>query len=121
MTSPRLAEGKSGWAALQAQLSPNFLAIPVLDDGQGGERFPTGRVSVRFDSPVADAQLTSFERGADLVLVHRTKRTDRQAVFRPKRPEHTYLPALVDELNARQGIQLAWLDAESTYRRSTSS
>ena len=119
MTVPRSFSGRSGWQALQAQLSPNFLAIPVLDDGQGGERFPTGRISVRFRSPVTDVQLVSFQRSAELVLVHRTKRTDRQAVFRPERPGQSYLPELVDELNAREGVDLAWLDAESAYRRST--
>ena len=111
------APARAAWQALQAQLGAGFLVLPVLEDNDGGQRFPTGRISVRFRAPVTDARLHALAQSCSLALAHRTKFTDRQAVFDPGDAAADYLPDLVARLETVDDVDSAWLDAESAYLR----
>ena len=108
---------QAAWQELQRQLGARFQALPVLSDPDSGERYPTGRIGVRFHAPVSDTQLQQLAQAAGAQLLHRTPRTDRQAVFAAADPVAQYMPALVQRLAEDDSVDRAWLDAESAYRR----
>ena len=110
---------ETAWRKLQRQLGGQFQALPVLSDPDSGERYPTGRIGVRFRAPVSDTQLQHLATAAGAQLLHRTPRTDRQAVFTATDPAAQYAPALVERLAEDDSVDRAWLDAESAYRRSS--
>lgn len=112
-------EGRSvfaAWKHLQHRLGTRFQALPVLT-GEDGERYPTGRIGVRFAAPVSDAQLQALAESADARLQQRSARTDRQAVFVAADPTHQFLPEVLERLGRDSAVEQAWLDAQSAYRR----
>jgi len=108
---------RSCWQSLVQRLGPGFVVAPVLAADDGGERYPTGQITVRFRGPASDGQLAAVAEQASLRLVQRTRFTDRQAVFAPAAPDAQFLPDLVDALARRDDVESTWLDAESVYRR----
>lgn len=108
---------RAAWSTLQEQLGAAYHVLPIIKTADAGERFPTGKFTVRFRAPVSDEDLASFARELSLKLVNRTRFVDRQAVFSPQRPASTYLPELLEQIASQQGVEDAWMDAESAYRR----
>lgn len=119
VTEAQANSAQAAWQDLQRRLGDQFQALPVLNDPDSGERYPTGRIGVRFRAPVSDTQLQQLAQAAGAQLLHRTARTDRQAVFAATHPVAQYLPALVQRLAEDDSVDRAWLDAESAYRRSS--
>lgn len=111
--SPRM-----GWQRLQKRLGPDFVVVPVMDDADGSERYPTGLVSVRFGAPVSDTEMKAFARAHDLEVVRRARFTKVQALFRPADIGQRFLPDIVEKLSASTDADAVWLDTESAYTRS---
>ena len=111
------ASVRKAWQALADRAGGAFVVAPVLPGDEGAERYPTGLVSVRFRSPMSDAQLQAFAKTAALRLVQRTRFTERQAVFAPLDAPQTFLPDLLEGLSRLDAVEQAWQDAESAYRR----
>ena len=109
---------RRAWASLQRRIGGDFAVLPVLDDGEGGMRFPTGRISVRFAGARTERELRQFATDVGLVLHHRTKFVEHQAVFEPADPGGEYLPDVVERLTRLPEVESAWLDAQSRYQRS---
>jgi hypothetical protein len=93
-------------------------AAPVMEGEDGSHHFPTGEVTVRFEHAPTDAQLKAFAEARQLVLKRRNEFAPQQAVFAPLHLGETYLPDLVDDLDKAKGVQTAWANTLSSYRRS---
>lgn len=107
---------RAAWRGLQKQLGPAWCVIPVVDADDGAERYPTGRISIRFSGAVSDTALDSLLKTCGLQLLQRTKFSDRQALATASDPG-AYLPDLVAAAARQAGVEAAWLDAEAAYRR----
>lgn len=111
------ASARAAWRVLQDKVGGEFQVLPVLDDGDGDARYPTGEVMVRFRATATDEQLQALEKSLGLELVGRSRFIGNQARFRLRDPAGVYAPELVGKLAARDDIDAAWLDAESRYKR----
>lgn len=109
---------RTGWQTLRKRLGSDLVVVPVMDDADGTERYPTGLVSVRFGAPVSNAEMQLFARAHDLEVVRRARFTKVQALFRPTDIGQRFLPDIVDTLSASTDADAVWLDTESAYTRS---
>ena len=109
---------RQGWEALKKQLGTDFVVVPVVDDQDGAERYPTGLVTVRFCTPVSDAEMEDFARAHALDVVRRARFTRVQVLFRPTEIGEQFLPDVSEKLSASPAADAVWLDAESAYTRS---
>jgi hypothetical protein len=115
-------DARQAWARLREQLAtmlPPLFAEPVLVDGEGEPHLPTGEITVRFDAPRSDAELSAFAGANELRLRSRNPYVAEVAVFVPREPATTYLPELVAHLEGRGGVVQAWANTRSRFRRST--
>jgi hypothetical protein len=113
-------DGDEAQARLQLQklLGPAFQVLPVLQSEDGAERFPTGHIVVRWQGPATDDDLQLLAKRCGLELLHRTRFTDRQAVYRAGAgAADVDLNALVAQAVHNSGVEKAWLEAESAYQR----
>jgi hypothetical protein len=92
-------------------------AAPVLEGPDGSAHLPTGEVTVRFERAPTDVELAAFAVAHSLVLRRRSELAPLQAVFAPLRLADTYLPDLVDSLDKASGVETAWANTLSRYRR----
>ena len=105
---------KDAWAAATAKLGETRL-FPVLYDSAGAPHYPTGEVTVRFETAPSDADLTRFCDSHRLRLMRRNEFATQQAVFEPAGGE--YLPDVVSKLTQQPGIHKAWANTLSRYHR----
>jgi hypothetical protein len=85
-------------------------------DPNGKPQYPTGEVSVRFRSVLADAELRAFATRHGLRLVRRNEFVPEQAVFEPLKKDQ-YLPDVIDEVSAADESRLAWANTIAAYQR----
>lgn len=109
---------RTGWQRLQQRLGADLVVVPVMDEGDGSERYPTGLVSVRFGAPLSDPEMQAFARAHHLEVVRRARFTKVQALFRPTDIGQQFLPDIVEKLSATADADAVWLDTESAYTRS---
>ena len=107
---------KDAWAAAAAKLGETRL-FPVLYDSAGAPHYPTGEVTVRFETAPSDADLRRFGDSHKLRLVRRNDLAPQQAVFEPAGEAGEYLPDVVSKLAGQPGIHKAWANTLSRYRR----
>ena len=93
-------------------------AAPVLEGPDGSAHLPTGEVTVRFEESPTLAQLRTFAEDHGLVLKRQNDLAPQQAVFAPQRLAETFLPDLIDNLEKARGVETAWANTLSRYRRS---
>ncbi len=91
-------------------------AAPVTGD-EGSDSYPTGEVSVRFDPSVDPSTIDSFVAKHSLELRSRNEFVPTQVTVVPSKPEGTWLPDLVESLNAEPVVNRAWPNTLSSYRR----
>jgi hypothetical protein len=82
-----------------------------------GEAYPTGEVSIRFAEPLAGEDLDSFISKHGLQLLRRNEFVPEQVVTAPQAPSGTWLPDVVDKLNAEGVVAKAWPNTLARYRR----
>jgi hypothetical protein len=82
-----------------------------------GEAYPTGEVSIRFAEPLAGDELDSFISKHGLQLLRRNEFVPEQVVAAPEAPNGTWLPDVVDKLNAEGVVAKAWPNTLARYRR----
>ena len=107
---------RSNWERLLKDPKVEW-AAPVLEGPDGAAHLPTGEITVRFEASPTDDQLLAFASDHGLVLRRRTELAPQQAVFAPLRLADTYLPDLVDDLDKASGVETAWANTLSRYRR----
>jgi hypothetical protein len=90
---------------------------PVMVDEAGSLHYPTGRIAVRFKAPPGERELTRFAERYALHVLARNKYVPSQVVFEPQDPTARYLPDLVDAVDAEGGVEAAWPETLSEYRR----
>jgi len=91
-------------------------AAPVIGEG-GGDSYPTGEVSIRFDPSVDPATIDSFVAKHSLELRSRNEFVPTQITVAPSKPSETWLPDLVETLNDEPRVSRAWPNTLSAYRR----
>jgi hypothetical protein len=91
-------------------------AAPAEDDA-GQESYPTGEVSIRFTEPVPGDALKSFVEKHGLELLRHNEYVPEQVVVAPTDPRGTWLPDVVDRLNAEGVVRKAWPNTMSRYKR----
>lgn len=111
------ASARAGWALLHGRVGGSCTVIPVVLGEDGSSRYPTGLVALRFARAASDDALQRIARKHGLELVRRADLTRQQAFFRPASDADVFLPELSAALARAAGVQAAWLDAESAYRR----
>lgn len=105
------------WNDLRKALGEDFNVIPALGDEREGYRYPTGYLSLRFESGATRETLRQVARQHDLKFVRREQFTDKQALFKPEKGAQAFLPALLEKIARDKSVDDVWLDAESVYRR----
>ncbi len=125
---PDAVDPEATCAAIRARLDHRAEVMPAIvgsdgdadpDAARGGLRYPTGLLSVRFTSPVSDEELAALARNERIDLVARAKFSRTQAIFRPRKSDATFLPAIASRIGRNSGIEAVWLDTESSYRKAT--
>lgn len=91
-------------------------AAPILGEGDQ-ESYPTGDVTIRFNSPPDASALESFAQKHAVTVQRRNEFIPEQVVVTPSEPRGTWLPDLVDRLNGEQHVAKAWPNTLSAYRR----
>jgi hypothetical protein len=105
------------WNDLRKALGEDFNVIPALGDERGGYRYPTGYLSLRFESGATPEALRQIARQHHLKFVRREQFTDKQALFKPEKGGQAFLPALLEKIARDKSVDDVWLDAESVYHR----
>jgi hypothetical protein len=105
------------WNDLRKALGEDFNVIPALGDAHEGYRYPTGYLSLRFESGATREALQQVARQHDLKFVRREQFTDKQALFKPQKGGQAFLPALREKIARDKSVDDVWLDAESVYHR----
>lgn len=111
------ASARAGWALLHGRVGGSCTVIPVVRGEDGSTRYPTGLLALRFAHAASDDALRRIAHKHGLELVRRADLTRQQAFFRPASSADVFLPELSASLAGAAGVQAAWLDAESAYRR----
>ena len=115
--SPSSDDPRSTWQLLVDRFgSATFVSPVVVDDGSVPS-YPTGDVTVRFQKPISDTDLEAFAASNGLELKGRNEFVAEQASFRPQDRRGTYLPDLVEQLEADDSVGAAWLNTRSIYKR----
>lgn len=90
-------------------------AAPV--EGDGGDSYPTGEVSVRFEPTVAPGDIESIVAKHSLELRSRNEFVPTQVTVAPSNPKGTWLPDVVEGLNSESVVSRAWPNTLSSYKR----
>lgn len=108
---------KAAWEKLKTALGPEHEVAPVLLDEEGGEHYPTGKLTVRFRETPSDEELARFAADHGLQLRGRNKWVAMQADFEASREAEDFLPELVEKVEEEKTVRAAWPDTLSRYRR----
>jgi hypothetical protein len=112
----RSASPHEAWSAMLASCPEALWVAPVLRDSAGNELFPTGAVTVRFRSRLADAALGAFAASLAFTLERRNEFVPEQATFRPREPRGVFLPDLIDRITQLPEVAQVWAATVSHYR-----
>jgi hypothetical protein len=104
------------WQEARQALGDAASVQPVLLDPNGAPQFPTGEVTVRFQSKLTDEELRRFAEANGLRLRQRNEFAAEQAVFEVLEPAR-YLPDVVDELSKNSATRLAWANTVAAFDR----
>jgi hypothetical protein len=113
----KIPDLKAAWELIRRELGDEAIVYSVLLDESGRHQYPTGEISVRFQSPPSDAQLKRFAASHGLRLHSRNEFIPQQAIFEPLKPGDRYIPELVQEIAGAKNIQLAWANTLSRFER----
>src|SRR5262249_41803873 len=108
---------KAIWEQACKLVGTNGTVKPVLVGEDGTEQYPTGEITVRFNSTPTDAQLKRFAASHKMRLRNRNEYVPQQAVFEPLDPNEQYIPDLVAEVSSAKDIQLAWANTLVRYQK----
>jgi hypothetical protein len=114
---PLSEDARSAWQRLVGEVGAASFVSPIVVDEGEVQHFPTGDVTVRFHSPLSDADLDQFARSNGLELKSRNEFVKEQASFRPTDLRGTYLPDLVEQLEREDAVGTAWLNTRTAYKR----
>lgn len=115
--SQKTSDAKAAWELIRQKLGEEEIVHPVLLDESGSQQYPTGEISVRFQSPPSDAQLKRFAASHGLRLHSRNEFMPQQAIFEPLKPGEQYVPELVKKIAGAKNVQLAWANTLSRFER----
>lgn len=110
-------DAKAAWRTAQRALGDAMAAYPVLYDRDRAPHYPTGEVTVRFASAPSDRDLAHFCGQQRLRLLRRNEFVGQQVVCAPVSATTEFLPDLVCRLGGLPGIEAAWANTQSSYRR----
>lgn len=110
-------EAREAWARVCRTLGPESAVAPVLLDESGQVLYATGRITVRFDKPPAEDELSRFASRYSLRLRERNKLAPAQVTFDADATPEVFPPDFVEELGRSPGVRAAWLETLSAYRR----
>jgi hypothetical protein len=105
------------WQAIRDLVGENVGVHPVLLDSGGGSHYPTGRITVRFQSPPNEAEVEQFARTHNLETKSKNKFIPSQFIFEPRESAKRYLPDVLDQVRAEGSVKAAWADTLSQYER----
>lgn len=108
---------KAAWQAAQRALGGAIAVYPVLYDRDRAPHYPTGEVTLRFESTPSDADLGRFCGQQQLRLLRRNEFVAQQVVCAPVAAADEFLPELVRRLADLPGVRAAWANTQSSYRR----
>ncbi len=110
-------DAKAAWRAAQRALGDAMAAYPVLYDRDRAPHYPTGEVTVRFESTPSETDLGNFCGQQRLRLLRRNEFVGQQVVCAPVSATNEFLPDLVCRLAGLPGVEAAWANTQSSYRR----
>ena len=111
------SQPQAQWRQLSEVVGPSGTVQPVLSDETGYPHYPTGELTVRFLKKPSDKQLKQFAAKYELRLRDRNEFVPEQAAFQVADPSATYLPDLIQKIEADKNIKQAWANTRSHYRR----
>jgi hypothetical protein len=111
------SDAKAAWQAAQRALGDAIALYPVLYDRDRAPHYPTGEVTIRFESQPSDADLGHFCGQQRLRLLRRNEFVGQQVVCEPVSAASEFLPELVGRLAGLPGVKAAWANTQSSYRR----
>jgi len=110
-------DGRGTWKEIASRLGESESAAPVYVDSDGNPSYPTGDIAVRFSRHLDDLQLQDFASRHHLRLTARNEFIPEQAAFAPVDLHNSYLPEILEDVNAADVVDAAWPKTISRYRR----
>lgn len=110
-------EPRYNWQAVRDVVGEDVGVHPVLLDSGGGSHYPTGRITVRFQSPPDEAEVEQFARTHDLETMGKNKFIPSQFTFEPRESAKRYLPDVLEKVRAEGSVKAAWANTLSPYER----
>jgi hypothetical protein len=101
--------------SLRLRLGPKFHVYPLLRDAADQAVLPTGRLTVRFRSPLAARELEAFAQAHGLALAE-TSTFAPQAIFEPASDDAMLLQAVVDAADDVR-VRAAWPETAAVYEK----
>jgi hypothetical protein len=107
-------DSKATWELVRKKIGGEIVH-PVLLDESGYHQYPTGEISVRFQSNPSDTQLKRFAASHNLRLRSRNEFIPQQVIFELLKPGERYIPELVEEIAGDKNVQYAWANTLSRF------
>lgn len=111
------SQPQAQWQRLSKLIGSSGSVQPVLSDETGHPHYPTGELTVRFLRKPTQSDLKQFAAKYGLRLRDRNEFVPEQAAFEVTDPASTYLPDLVQQIEADKTIKQAWANTLSRYKR----
>jgi len=102
------------WEKLQEELGEGFDVFPVILDDEGNQKYPIGRIAMRFREPLSDDELAAFAKEHELSSVERNEYTQKQIAFGIGQK---FLPELLENLQAENSNVRSWAETISAFKR----
>lgn len=104
---------RATWERLQNQLGDGFDVYPVIIDEEGKQKYPVGKVVVRFKEPPSDEVLEELADEHELAGPERNEFSAKQVAFEAGRK---FLPDILEKLKDSKA-QRSWVETISAYDR----
>lgn len=99
---------RESWDALRTALTLSRAVLPVLGGPDGSGHFPNGWIRFRFKATPSDERLANFAKRHALAEVERSAHIDEECRAKPRSPETTYLPDILEEVRGDPEIMAVW-------------
>jgi hypothetical protein len=113
----RSSDGRGAWNNLKTMLGEDLAILPVFLDSQNRAHYPTGRITLRFTHARTEEELNQFATLHQFSGWTRNKYIPTQITFEHSRLEKVYLPDVLDELSATEGVSACWPETLSLYEK----
>lgn len=119
MTVLENTDGKTKpiWKQVNDIVGGEAVVVPILEDIEGRQLLPTGRIEVRFKDQPDLSRLNAFAKRHELKLIGKNRWNGQQATFALEPKDERFLIDVTKSLESDAEAETAWPDTRSAYQR----